>query len=86
MQNEIHALNVSAKKVHGADIFIMVARAISFGHDDNLIIVQGRKHERAAADLVKAFAAVGKKPKVTTEKSSGFMGIPPSEYTTVQFA
>jgi hypothetical protein len=51
--NEIKAINASAKKIHGADIHIMVARAVHFGHDDNLVIISGKNHKAAALDFVK---------------------------------
>lgn len=51
--NEIKAINESAKKIHGADICIMVARAIHFGHDDNLVIISGKNHKAAALDFVR---------------------------------
>lgn len=51
--NEIKALNESAKKVHGADISLMVARCIHFGHEDNLVIISGKNHKAAAKDFAK---------------------------------
>ncbi len=51
--NEIKALNESAKKVHGADINLLVARAVCFGNDDNLVIVSGKNHKAAAKDFAK---------------------------------
>lgn len=52
LANIIMAINASAKKVHGSDISILVARAVAFGNDDNLVIVSGKNHRAAAADLV----------------------------------
>lgn len=68
---QIQALTASARKVHGADISIMVARAVAFGHDDNLILVQGKNHGEVAIDLVRV---VGKGARITEEESSEFMG------------
>lgn len=51
--NEIKAINISAKKIHGDDIHIVVARAIHFGHDDNLVIISGKNHKAAALDFVR---------------------------------
>lgn len=53
MVNNIKSVNESAKKVHGDDICIMVARCIAFGHNDNLLIISGKKHKAAAMDLLK---------------------------------
>lgn len=64
LANDISAINASAKKVHGADICIMVARAVAFGHADNLVIVSGANHRAAAAD----FARVVPGAKVTEEQ------------------
>ena len=63
---EIQALNVSAKKVHGQDISILVARAIAFGNDDNLILVMGKNHKAAATDV----ARMVKGAKVSEETST----------------
>jgi hypothetical protein len=52
LANTITAINASAKKIHGSDISIVVARAVAFGNDDNLVIVSGKNHCAAAADLV----------------------------------
>lgn len=68
--NSIKDINESARKFHGKDIFILVARAVAFGHDDNLIIVQGKKHAAAAAD----FARTIKGARVTQEETSDFNG------------
>lgn len=51
--NEIKALNASAKKIHGDDISLMVARCIHFGHEDNLVIISGKNHKAAAKDFAK---------------------------------
>lgn len=53
LANSIKAVNESARKFHGSDIHIMVARAIHFGNDDNLVIVTGKNHKAAAMDFVK---------------------------------
>ena len=53
LANSIKAINQKAKAVHGADLCIMVARCIAFGHTDNLVIVMGKNHRAAAADFVR---------------------------------
>lgn len=53
ISNNIKAVNIAAKKVHGEDINIMIARCIAMGHDDNLAIVTGKNHKAAAMDFVK---------------------------------
>ncbi|MDP4573485.1 hypothetical protein Q8O96_30915 [Pseudomonas sp. LPH60] len=54
LANTITAINASAKKVYGSDIRILVARAVAFGNDDNLVIVSGKNHRAVAADLVRS--------------------------------
>lgn len=51
--NNIKAISESAKKIHGNDISIVVARCVHFGHDDNLVIISGTNHKAAAKDFVK---------------------------------
>lgn len=64
---DIKALNESARKVHGDDIHLLVCRAVAFGNDDNLVVVQGKNHKAAAMD----FAKVIKGATVTEESARG---------------
>ena len=82
LAQDISALNASARRVHGADISITVARAKAFGNDDNLILVMGANHQAAAFDVVRS---VGKGAKVTEEHGAGFMGSPNYTYSSVAF-
>lgn len=59
--NVIRAMNESAKTIHGADISILVARAVHFGNDDNLLVIRGNNHRLAALDFVRVT------PGATTE-------------------
>jgi hypothetical protein len=69
----IRALNESARKVHGKDICILLARAASFGNDDNLIIVLGKNHASAAADVARS---AGKAATISVEPLTNFHGAP----------
>lgn len=82
---DIKGLNESARKVHGADISIQVARAVGWGNDDTFILVYGRRHALAAADLARAALRNGSKPVLAQETARGFMGGPDRQYSTVQF-
>lgn len=82
LAQDIAALNESARKVHGADISITVARAKAFGNEDNLILVMGGNHKDAACDVARS---VGKGAKISEEKSTGFMGSPGYTYSAVGF-
>lgn len=53
LADSIKAITATARKVHGPDIFIMVARAATFGNTDNLVLVQGANHAAAARDFAK---------------------------------
>lgn len=83
---DLRALNKSARKVHGADVTVMVARAVAWGHDDNLILVSGRNHTRAAADIARAVASQGSKPVVTEERTTCFLGGPDHISSKITFA
>lgn len=73
----------SAKKLFGADIQFLLARAPAFGSDDCCILVMGKNHLAAA----QGFARVVKGGvKITEERSSGFMSIKPYTYSSVTFA
>ena len=79
---DIAELNKSAKKIHGEDTNILVARAVAFGHDDNLILFTGTKHAQVAAE----FAGTLKSPfHVQEEVSAAFMDAPAAKYTSVAF-
>lgn len=67
--NTIAAMNNSAKKVFGSDINMIVARAPAFGNDDVCLIIQGRRQDEVAADLLRLLDG-GKVGHNTTE----FMG------------
>lgn len=82
MKIEIEALNKSARAVHGADISILVARAVAFGHDDNLILVRGRNHAQAAFDLIRV---IGRGAKIGTAETTLFMSSKKVRYSTVSF-
>jgi hypothetical protein len=81
LADDIKALNESARKVHGSDISITVARSVAFGNDDNLILVMGKNHINAALDVVRA---VGKGAKIAAEESTEFMGRK-TQYSSVSF-
>lgn len=83
---DLRALNQSARKVHGADITVMVARAVAWGHDDNLILVSGRNHARAAADIARAVVSQGSKPVITEERTADFLGSVDRITSKIQFA
>lgn len=51
MTNTIADFNKAAKARHGSDIRVMVARAVAFGHDDNLVIISGKNHAQAAKEF-----------------------------------
>lgn len=68
LAQEIKTLGESARKVHGQDIYIMVARAIAFGNDNNLVIIQGKNHKAAALD----FAKVMKGATITEEPATSW--------------
>lgn len=65
---DIKGLNESAKKVHGPDIMVLVARAVAFGHDDNLIMVRGRRREQAARDIAQSVVRQGNKPTIRRQQ------------------
>lgn len=81
--NEIKAINDSAKKVHGADISIMVARAIHFGHDDNLVIISGKNHKAAAKDFAKVIANAVLTQEFHPEMDWGDGDVSPAYTTTL---
>lgn len=81
ISNEIKAINDSAKKIHGADICIMVARAIHFGHEDNLVIISGKNHKAAAKDFVKVTPGAVITEKFHPEMDWGDGDVSPA-YTT----
>lgn len=83
---DIRVLNESARKVHGADISIQVARAVAWGNDDTCILVHGSKHSEAAQDIARAAVSAGMKPKLSQDRSGGFMGAPIRAYSLVTFA
>ena len=82
LAHDIQALNESARKVHGSDITIMVARAIAFGDDDNLIIVGGKNHHSAAVDIARS---VGRSAKISVKKTPDFIGSGKTAYSYVTF-
>lgn len=81
--NEIKAINESAKKIHGADISLMVARAIHFGHDDNLVIVSGKNHKAAAKDFAKVVPGAILTEEFHTEMDWGDGEVSPAYTTTL---
>lgn len=83
---DLRGLNRSARKAYGADIAIMVARAAAWGHEDNLILVSGRNHASAAADIARAVASQGFKPVITEERTAGFLGSTDRVSSKIQFA
>lgn len=66
LANSIKTATETARKVYGNDIYILVARAVAFGNDDNLVIVQGEHHALVALDFARK---AGKAAKVTEEKN-----------------
>lgn len=81
IMQDIRATEASARKVHGADIGLLLARAPAFGHSDCCLIVRGVKHAAVAADL----ARFAKGSKVSTQKHPAFMGEPGNTYSVVEF-
>lgn len=81
IQDSIQSVNKLARKVHGADISILVARAVTFGHTDNLILVMGVNHEAAARDLVRLIGGA----KSTVVQSVSFMDEPVRFHSEVSF-
>lgn len=73
---EIKNVNIAARKVHGDDISLLVARCVAFGNDDNLVLVMGKNQKSAALD----FAKTVKGSKVKEEKS-----IDGKTYSSVSF-
>lgn len=79
--NEIQAINASAKKIHGMDICILVARAIHFGNDDNLLIISGGNHRQAALDVVRVTPGATVEEEFHPEMTWGDGDVSPA-YTT----
>jgi hypothetical protein len=78
-------LNDSARKVHGADIDFQLVRSIAWGNEDICILITGRNHSRAAADLAMCGARIGMRSKVQEQTSAGFQGAPARIYSAVSF-
>ncbi|MEK7947672.1 hypothetical protein WKR98_23205 [Pigmentiphaga sp. YJ18] len=72
----------SARRLHGADISVMVARAPALGNADCLLIVTGERHAEAAQNLVQA---IGLGARAQFERTVAFMGLPARTYSTVQW-
>ena len=70
LSDTIKSLNESARKVHGSDIYFLVARAKAWGHVDNLVIVQGKNHSLAAADVARVLPGA----KIMLEETSDYNG------------
>lgn len=79
--DSIQSVTKLARKIHGADISIIVARSIAFGHTDNLILVMGKNHIAAAADLVRVIGGAQCKEVASTT----FAGEPPATHSEVAF-
>lgn len=79
--NNLKAVNEYAKKVHGKDICIMVARCIAMGHDDNLVIISGKNHHAAALDFVKTVKGATIEEEFHPEMDWGDGDVTPA-YTT----
>lgn len=82
----IQALTQSARKVHGADISILIARATAWGNTDNLLLVSGRNHRGAAADIARAAVRIGAKPRITEANTTNHIGGGVRVHSEVQFA
>lgn len=82
---EIQALNASARKVHGADLTFMVARSIAWSHDDNLVIVHGKKHDAAAQDFAMVVRRMGKTPTITQSTTTCYMTGEKSTHSLIQW-
>ena len=74
-------INKAAKKAFGNDMRISIARSVSFGHDDNLIIVSGKRHAEAAAGI----AMFARDAKVEVCTSSAWDHGDAYKYTTIQY-
>ena len=77
---ELTAINESAKKNFGQDISILVARARNFGNDDNMVLVFGTNHTKAATAIAKV---AGAGAKVATQLSRALSEF--TEYSTVNW-
>ena len=69
IQQTIAVFNDAARKLFGADVNILVARAPAFGNDDVCFVVQGRRQTEVAHHLLR-FMRGGK----ISENASEFMG------------
>ena len=83
LANNIKAINESAKKVHGKDISIVVARCIAFGNDDNLVIVSGKNHKAAAKDFARVTPGAIITEEFHPEMDWGDGDVTPAYYTSV---
>lgn len=81
IQQAIDAASASARKVFGPDLKMMVARCPAWGGADTCIIINGALHAKAA----QGFAQVIPGAKLTPHTSGGFLGLPASTYTVVEF-
>lgn len=72
----------AVRRLHGASISVMVARAPAFGNADFLLIVNGGRHADAAWDLARA---IGQGSRVQLEHTTAFMGLASRSYSTVQW-
>lgn len=79
--NAISAANVSARKLFGADICIVVARSPAFGNDDVLVVVQGGRHAEAAA----GFAGAVRGARLRRVNGTCFFTKKPVSHTEVQW-
>lgn len=69
IQETITEFNKSARKVFGSDVTVLVARSPAFGDDDICFVVEGRRQNDVARDLLR-FVRRGKISESTIE----FMG------------
>ena len=82
MQAALQQFIAYARRLHGADISVMVARAPALGNADCLLIVNGERHADAAWDLARV---IGQGSRVQLEHTTAFMGLSSRSYSTVQW-
>lgn len=83
LANNITEINASAKKLHGQDISIVVARAVAFGNEDNLVIVSGKNRRAAAADFGRAIPGAKISEEFHPEMNWGDGEVTPAYTTTL---
>jgi len=79
MQAALRSATEQARKLYGADINVLVARAPAFGNDDTCILVSGDRHAEAAAGL----ARVLRDARVEEQTQKSYFGCTSTAYSRV---